>query len=381
MNKNYYELALKMHKKYKWKIQINSKVPLENKEDLSIYYTPWVAEPCRVIHSNPESSYEYTWKNNSVAVISDGSAVLGLGNIWWLASLPVMEGKAILFKEFGWVDAVPIVLDTQDPDQIIETIKNIAPTFWWINLEDIKAPSCFYIENKLKQILDIPVFHDDQHWTAIVVLAWLINALKLVWKKFENIKIVISGAGAAWIAIAKLLHKYWAKNIITLDSRWAIYIWRDNLNPYKEEIAKYNINNEKWTIHDVIQWTDVFIWVSQPNILTAEDIKKMNEKPIVFALSNPIPEIMPNEAKKWWAYIIATWRSDFPNQVNNLLAFPGIFRWALDARLKSIEDKHKIAAAEALANYVWDKLNPEYILPSPLDKNVAKIVAEAVKST
>ncbi len=380
MDKNYYEISLKEHKKHKWKLEVKSKVPLENKEDLSIYYTPWVAEPCRAIHSNPESAYDYTWKNNSVAVVSDGTAVLGLWNIWWLASLPVMEWKAILFKKFGWVDAVPIVLDTQDPDQVIETIKNIAPTFGWINLEDIKAPNCFYIENKLKQILDIPVFHDDQHWTAIVVLAGLINALKLIWKKFNEIKIVISGAGAAWIAIAKLLHKYWAKNIVTLDSKWAIYIWRDNLNHYKEEVAKYNINNEKWNIHDVIKWADVFIWVSQPNLLTAKDIQKMNEKPIVFALSNPIPEIMPNEAKKWWAFIVATWRSDFPNQVNNLLAFPGIFRWALDARLKSIEDKHKIAAAKALANYVWDKLSLDYILPSPLDKNVAKVVAEAVKN-
>ncbi len=377
---DFFSVSLKEHEKHQGKIEVRSKVPLKTKKDLSIYYTPWVAEPCRAIHSNPDTAYKYTWKANSVAVISDWSAVLWLWNIWWLASLPVMEWKAILFKEFWWVDAIPIVINTQDPDKIIETIINIAPTFWWINLEDIKAPNCFYIENKLKQLLNIPVFHDDQHWTAIVVLAALINALKLTWKQIEKIKIVISWAWAAGIAIAKLLYKYWAQNIITLDSKWAIYPWRENLNPYKEEIAKYNINHEKWNIHKIIEKADVFIWVSQPSLLTAEDIKKMNENPIVFALSNPIPEIMPQEAKKWWAYIIATWRSDFPNQVNNLLAFPGIFRWALDARLKSIEDKHKIAAAEALAKYVWDKLSPEYILPSPLDKNVAKIVSEAVKS-
>jgi len=289
---NYYEKSLKEHEKYKGKVEIKSKVPLKTKEDLSIYYTPWVAEPCRAIHSNPQNAYKYTWKNNNVAVISDGTAVLGLWNIGWLASLPVMEWKAILFKEFGWVDAVPIVLNTQDPDEIIKTIVNIAPSFGGINLEDIKAPNCFYIENKLKQLLDIPVFHDDQHWTAIVVLAWLINALKLTWKSFDKIKIVISWAWAAWIAIAKLLNKYWAKNIITLDSKWAIYIWRENLNPYKKEIAKYNIYNEKWTIHDVIQNADIFIWVSQPNILTAEDIKKMNEKPIVFQMKQKNDELI-----------------------------------------------------------------------------------------
>ena len=377
---DYFKKSLEEHKKHKWKLEVRSKVPLKNKEDLSIYYTPGVAEPCKQIAKNPTEAYNYTWKNNSVAVVSDGSAVLGLWNIWWLAWLPVMEGKAILFKEFGWVDAVPIVLNTQDPDEIVKVVEAIAPTFGWINLEDIAAPKCFYIEEELKKRLNIPVFHDDQHGTAIVVLAGLINALKLANKNFNKIKVVISGAGAAGIAIAKLLHKYGVKNIILLDSKWIIYSGRENLNKYKEEVAQYNIENVKGWLKEALKWADVFIWVSKPNLLTSEDIKLMSEKPIVFALSNPIPEIMPDEAKKWWAFIVATWRSDFPNQVNNLLAFPGIFRWALDARIPQIEDKHKIAAAEALANYVWDKLSPEYILPSPLDKNVAKIVAEAVKN-
>ncbi len=377
---DYFKKSLEEHKKHKWKLEVRSKVPLKNKEDLSIYYTPGVAEPCKQIAKNPTEAYNYTWKNNSVAVVSDGSAVLGLWNIWWLAWLPVMEGKAILFKEFGWVDAVPIVLNTQDPDEIVKVVEAIAPTFGWINLEDIAAPKCFYIEEELKKRLNIPVFHDDQHGTAIVVLAGLINALKLANKNFNKIKVVISGAGAAGIAIAKLLHKYGVKNIILLDSKWIIYSGRENLNKYKEEVAQYNIENVKGWLKEALKWADVFIWVSKPNLLTSEDIKLMSEKPIVFALSNPIPEIMPDEAKKWWAFIVATWRSDFPNQVNNLLAFPGIFRWALDARIPQIEDKHKIAAAEALANYVWDKLSPEYILPSPLDKNVAKVVAEAVKN-
>lgn len=377
---DYFKKSLEEHKKYKWKLEIKPKVPLDTKEDLSIFYTPWVAEPCKKIYENPNLAYDYTWKNNSVAVISDWSAVLWLWNIWWLAWLPVMEGKAILFKKFWWIDAVPTVLKTQDPDEIIKIIEAISPTFWWINLEDIAAPKCFYIEEKLKEKLDIPVFHDDQHWTAIVVLAGLINALKLVNKKINTIKVVINWAGAAWIAIAKLLHKYWIKNIITIDSKWIIYKWREKLNKYKEEIAEYNIENIKWNLKDALKWADVFIWVSKPNLLSAEDIKLMAEKPIVFALSNPIPEIMPDEAKKWWAFIVATWRSDFPNQVNNLLAFPWIFKWALEARLKQIEDKHKIAAAEALANYVWDKLSPDYILPSALDKNVANVISEAVKN-
>ena len=376
---DYFKKALEEHKKYKWKLEIKSKVPLNSKDDLSIFYTPWVAQPCKEIHKNPYLAYDYTWKNNSVAVVSDWSAVLGLWNIWWLAWLPVMEWKAILFKEFAWVDAVPIVLNTQDPEEIIKIVEAIAPTFWWINLEDIAAPKCFYIEEELKKSLNIPVFHDDQHWTAIVVLAWLINALKLADKKFDQIKVVISWAWAAWIAIAKLLHKYWVKNIILVDSKWIIYPWRENLNPYKEEVAQYNIENIKWSLKDALKWADVFIGVSKPNLLTAEDIRLMAEKPIIFALSNPIPEIMPEEAKKWGAFVIATWRSDFPNQVNNLLAFPWIFRWALDARIPQIETEHKIAVAEALANYVWDKLSPEYILPSPLDKNVAKVIAEAVK--
>ncbi len=377
-DKTYCEISLEEHRKHKWKIEIRSKVPLISKFDLSVYYTPWVSEPCKAIAHDPNKAYEFTWKSNSVAVVSDGSAVLGLGNIWGLAWLPVMEWKAILLKEFWWVDGVPIVLDTQDPEEIINIVKNIAPGFWGINLEDIKAPECFYIEEQLKEQLDIPVFHDDQHGTAIVVLAGLINSLRLTNKKAEDIKVVVSGAGAAGIAIANLLVHFGVKNVIVVDSKGAIYPGRENLNPYKVKVAKFNINNEKWTLQDVLRGADVFVGVSQPNLLWSEDIRQMADKPIVFALANPIPEILPDEAKKWGAFIIATWRSDFPNQINNLLAFPGVFRGALDARLKSIETKHKIAAAKAIADYV-DDLSPEKIVPDPLDKNVAKVVAEAIK--
>ncbi len=377
-DKTYCEISLEEHRKHKWKVEIKSKVPLASKFDLSVYYTPWVSEPCKAIAQDPSKAYEFTWKANSVAVVSDGSAVLGLGNIWGLAWLPVMEGKAILLKEFWEIDGVPIVLDSQDPDKIIETVKNIAPGFGGINLEDIKAPQCFYIEEELKKQLDIPVFHDDQHGTAIVVLAWLINALKLANKKPQDIKVVISWAWAAGIAIANLLAQFGVKNIIVVDSKGAIYLGREDLNPYKARVAKFNIRNEKGSLKEVLKGADVFIWVSQPNLLIAQDIKQMADKPIVFALANPVPEILPDEAKKWWAFIVATWRSDFPNQINNLLAFPGIFRWALDARLKSIETRHKLAAAQAIAEYV-DNPTPEQIVPDPLDKNVAKVVAEAIK--
>lgn len=375
---DYGKMSLDEHKKYQGKVEMKSKVPLENRQDLSVYYTPGVAEPCMQIYQDPAKAYDYTWKGNSVAVISDGSAVLGLGNIGWLAGLPVMEGKSILFKEFANIDTVPIVLSTQDPEEVIRVVEAIAPSFGGINLEDISAPNCFVIEEELKRRLDIPVFHDDQHGTAVVALAWLINALRLVDKKPENIKVVMTWAWAAGIAIAKILNSYWVQRIIMVDSKWAIYKGRDNLNKYKEQVANLNIDNEKWSLQEVLKWADVFMWVSQPNLLTSKDIANMSDKAIVFAMANPIPEIMPEDAKKWWAYIVATGRSDFPNQVNNVLAFPGIFRWALDARIANIEDKHNIAAAKALADYVQD-LWPDNILPNPLDKWVAQAVAKAVQ--
>lgn len=374
---DYNKLSLEKHQQYRWKISVQSKVPLWSKEDLSVYYTPWVAEPCRLIAEDPELAYKYTWKNNSVAVISDWSSVLWLGNIWWLAGLPVMEWKAILLKEFGWVDAIPIVLSTQDPDEIIRVVQAISPTFGWINLEDIAAPNCFYIEEELQKRLSIPVFHDDQHGTAIVVLAWLINALKLVNKKFSDIKVVLAWAWAAGIAISKLLVKYWLKNLILVDSNWAIHSGRGDLNTYKQSLLQYNINNESWSLKEVIIWADVFIGVSRPNLIQATDVEKMAKQAIVFSLSNPEPEITREEALAWWAYIVATWRSDFPNQINNLLVFPGIFRWSLDSRISQIKYNHKIAAAEALANYVTD-LNPDNIIPSPLDKNISNIIAQAI---
>ena len=375
---NYWEKSIQEHKKHKGKLAVVSKVPLDTKDDLSIYYTPWVAEPCLQIAKDPKLAYDYTWKNNSVAVVSDGSAVLWLGNIGWLAGLPVMEGKAILFKKFADVDAVPIILNTQDPEEIIQTVKNISPTFGGINLEDIKAPNCFYIEEKLKKDLDIPVFHDDQHGTAIVVLAGIINSLKLVNKDISKVKIVMTGAWAAGIACANLLINYWAKNLIMLDSKGPLHTQREWLNKYKQQLVKYNTNDEKGSLQDVLKWADVFIWVSQPNLFDAEAVKTMSDKAIIFAMANPNPEINPDEAKKWWAYIIATGRSDFPNQINNVIAFPWIFRGVLDARLPQIEEKHKIAAAEALANYVTN-ISPENIIPSPLTPNIWDIVAKAVQ--
>ncbi len=375
---DYKKISLEKHKEFKWKLYIKSKVELNTKDDLSIYYTPWVAQPCLEIEKNPELAYDMTWKNNTIAIVSDWSAVLWLWNIWWLAWLPVMEWKAILFKEFWNVDAIPIVLKTQDPDEIINVVENISPTFWWINLEDIKAPQCFYIEEELKKKLNIPVFHDDQHWTAIVVLAWLINSLKLVWKKISDIKIVVSWAWSAGIACSKLLIKYWAKNVIIFDSKWTLHKDRENLNKYKQEMVKYNINDEKWTLKDVIKWADLFLWVSQPKLLTAEDIKNMNDKSIVFAMANPDPEVLPEEAKKWWVYIMATGRSDYPNQINNVLAFPGLFRWVLDNRIKNITDDLKIVVAEAIANYIQNP-SVDYIIPSPLEKWVIKYIKKAIK--
>ena len=374
----YDQIALEQHKKFKWKLWVHSKVSLETKDDLSTYYTPWVAQPCKEIAKDAEKAYEYTWKSNSVAVISDGSAVLWLGNIWWIAWLPVMEWKAILMKEFADIDAVPLILSTQDPDEIIQTVMNIAETFGAINLEDIKAPHCFYIEEELNKRLPIPVFHDDQHGTAIVVLAWLINALKLVEKKIEDIKIVVSWAGAAWIAIAKLMHHYGAKNIILVDSKWALCSLRENINEFKQHATEYNLVDHCGSLQEVIIWADVFVGVSKPWVLTKEDVASMNDKAIVFALSNPDPEITLDEAKTGGAYIYASWRSDIPNQINNLIAFPWVLRWALDARIQDITMDHKLAAALTLAEYVNDP-KTDQLLPDPLDRNIAWIVADAVK--
>ena len=376
---DYFKESLKLHEKIKWKIDFKSKLKLNTKQDLSLAYTPWVAEPCKEIAKNPKKAYKYTIKGNTVAVISDWSAVLWLGNIWWLAGLPVMEWKCILFKEFAWVNAFPIVLNTQNTEEIISTIKHISPTLWWINLEDFSAPRCFEIEERLKTELDIPVFHDDQHWTAIVVLAGLINSLKITKKKKENLKVVISGVWAAWVAIAKLLHLYWIQNIIMVDRTWTIYKKRKWLNKSKQIVAEFtNKNSIKWWLKEAIVWTDLFIWVSAPWILTKKMIKSMDTDPIIFAMANPTPEIMPDEAKEAWGKIIATWRSDFPNQLNNVLVFPGIFKWALENRVVKITEKHKLQAAQALADYVK---NPtvDQIIPSPLDKNVANVIANVIK--
>lgn len=375
---NYYTRSLEEHKKHKWKVWITSRVPLETREDLSTYYSPWVAQPCLEIAEDPEKAYDYTWKSRSVAVVSEGSAVLGLGNIGGLAGLPVMEGKAVLFKAFGDVDAIPLVLNTQDPDEVIATVERIAPSFWGINLEDIAAPNCFYIEEELKKRLNIPVFHDDQHGTAIVVLAGLINALKITKKELWSLKIVIAGAGAAGLAIATLLKAYGAQHLIITDSKGCIHEGRSDLNAYKLAWTATNLNNEQGSLADALVGADVFIGVSKPNLITAEEVKTMNPDPIIFALSNPEPEILPTEAEKGWASIIATGRSDFPNQVNNVLVFPGLFKGVLEARIPQIETKHKLAAAQALANFIKNPTKEE-ILPSALNKEVAEVIAQAVK--
>ena len=377
-----YEKALEKHKAWQGKVATEVKARVENAEDLTYAYTPGVAEPCRKIAENEDDAYIYTSKANTIAVVSDGSAVLGLGNIGPKAALPVMEGKAVLFKEFGDVNAVPIVLDTQDPDEIIETVKNIAPGFGGINLEDISSPRCVYIENKLKEILDIPVFHDDQHGTAIVTVAALINALKLVDKKIDQIKVLVSGAGAAGYSITKLLMDLGVKHIIVCDSKGTIN--KDHLeseNPVKKQIAE--ITNEedfKGSLKGAIKKSDVFIGVSAPNLLDAKDIENMNHDPIVFAMANPVPEIDYDTAKKAGARVVATGRSDYPNQINNVLAFPGIFRGALDAKASQITDAMKLAAAKALAAMVpEDKLSDDYIIPGAFEEGVAANVAKAVK--
>ncbi|MDU1321486.1 MAG: malic enzyme-like NAD(P)-binding protein [Clostridium botulinum] len=375
------EKSLMVHKKFKGKLSIEGKIQVKNKEDLSIAYTPGVAEPCVKISEDKSLVYEYTMKGNTVAVVTNGTAVLGLGDIGPYAGLPVMEGKALLFKEFADIDSFPICIDSKDPEEIIKTVKLIAPGFGGINLEDIKAPECFYIEKKLKEELDIPVFHDDQHGTAIVVLAGIYNALRFVGKKLEEARIVINGAGSAGISICKLLLQAGAKNIIMCDKEGSLVKGNSNLNEAQKLIAEVtNKENEKGTLKDVIKGKDVFIGVSAPNILTEEMVATMNNDSIVFAMANPTPEIMPDKAKKAGARVVATGRSDFPNQINNVLVFPGIFRGALDVRSKVINEEMKLAAAKAIASLVQDnELNEEYIIPGAFDKRVAQVVAEEVK--
>ncbi|BDB00127.1 NAD(P)-dependent malic enzyme [Clostridium botulinum] len=375
------EKSLMVHKKFKGKLSIEGKIQVKNKEDLSIAYTPGVAEPCVKINEDKSLVYEYTMKGNTVAVVTNGTAVLGLGDIGPYAGLPVMEGKALLFKEFADIDSFPICIDSKDPEEIIKTVKLIAPGFGGINLEDIKAPECFYIEKKLKEELDIPVFHDDQHGTAIVVLAGIYNALRLVGRKLEEAKIVINGAGSAGISICKLLLQAGAKNIIMCDKEGSLVKGNSNLNEAQKLIAEVtNKENEKGTLKDIIKGKDVFIGVSAPNILTEEMVTSMNKDSIIFAMANPTPEIMPDKAKKAGARVVATGRSDFPNQINNVLVFPGIFRGALDVRSKVINEEMKLAASKAIASLVQDnELNEEYIIPGAFDKRVAEVVAEEVK--
>ncbi|MBE5953483.1 MAG: NAD-dependent malic enzyme [Lachnospiraceae bacterium] len=377
---DYNELSLKMHEAGPGKLQVTSRVQVKTREDLSTAYTPGVAEPCRKIRDNKQDVYKYTCKSNTVAVVSDGTAVLGLGDIGPEAAIPVMEGKAILFKEFAGVDAFPICLDTKDVDEIVETVKRIAPVFGGVNLEDISAPRCFEIERRLKEELDIPVFHDDQHGTAIVVSAGLINAVKLVDKKFEEINVVINGAGSAGISICKLLMELGVGNVVLVDKNGALCPGEEWMNPAQEEMAQMtNSYKERGSLADIIKGKDVFIGVSAPGVLTAEMVATMATDSIVFAMANPTPEIMPEEAKKGNVRVMATGRSDYPNQINNVLVFPGIFRGALDVRAKAITESMKVAAAKAIAAIVSeDELNEEYIIPGAFDERVAQAVAKAV---
>lgn len=382
MNKNYNELSLQMHEQNKGKIEVISKVDIKNKDDLSTAYSPGVAEPCRKIYADKDDVYKYTAKGNLVAVVTDGTAVLGLGDIGPEAALPVMEGKAILFKQFGGVDAFPICLNTKNVDEIVETVKRIAPTFGGINLEDISSPRCVEIEERLKAELDIPVFHDDQHGTAIVVSAALLNALKIVNKNISEIKIVVNGAGAAGIAIVKMLQNIGVQNIVVCDTQGIIYKGRDNRgNDLKDKLAQMtNQKGLRGSLQDAMVGADVFIGVSVGNVLTQDMVRSMNTDPIIFALANPTPEIMPDEAYAAGAKIVGTGRSDYPNQINNVLVFPGVFRGALDVRAKQITEEMKVAAAYALASLISDnELRSDYIIPDPFDERVAKTVAEAVK--
>lgn len=377
---DYNELSLKMHEENHGKVGIVSKVQVKNRDDLSTAYTPGVAEPCRKIRDNKADVYRYTCKSNMVAVVSDGTAVLGLGDIGPEAAIPVMEGKAILFKEFGGIDAFPICLDTKDADEIVETVKRIAPVFGGINLEDISAPRCFEIERRLKEELDIPVFHDDQHGTAIVVSAGLLNALKLVGKKFEDANIVINGAGSAGISICRLLLQMGIGNAVLVDKNGALCPGEEWMNPAQAEMAEItNKDRQRGPLAEIMKGKDVFVGVSAPNIVTAEMVASMASDPIVFAMANPTPEIMPEEAKKGGVRVMATGRSDYPNQINNVLVFPGIFRGALDARATGITEEMKMAAARAIASIVTDEeLSEEYIIPGAFDERVARVVAGAV---
>ena len=377
---DYASESLKRHYDWKGKIEVVCRCPLEDKDDLSLAYTPGVAQPCLEIQKDVNKSYELTRRSNLVAVVTDGTAVLGLGDIGPEAGMPVMEGKCALFKAFGDVDAVPICVRSKEVDDIVKTVSLIAGSFGGINIEDISAPRCFEIEEKLKETCDIPIFHDDQHGTAVVTLAALLNALKLTGKKMEEIKVVTSGAGAAGIAIIKLLIAMGLKNVILCDRKGAIYEGREGLNKEKEEMAKItNRNHEAGTLEEVLKGADVFIGVSAPGCVTQDMVRSMNENPILFPMANPTPEIMPDLAKEAGAAVVGTGRSDFPNQINNVLAFPGIFRGALDVRASEINDEMKIAAAKAIASFVTDDLlSADYIIPSALDKNVATAVAEAV---
>ncbi|KKB43298.1 NAD(P)-dependent malic enzyme [Bacillus thermotolerans] len=378
------EEALHMHKINQGKLSTGIKVEVKNAKDLSLAYSPGVAEPCKDIYEKPETVYDYTIKGNTVAVVSNGTAVLGLGNIGAEAAMPVMEGKSVLFKSFAGVDAFPICLNTEDPDKIVETVKLMEPTFGGVNLEDIAAPHCFEIEERLKKETSIPIFHDDQHGTAIVTLAGLVNALKLTGKRFKDIKVVANGAGAAGIAIIKLLSSYGVRNVIMCDSRGAIYEGRpEGMNPVKEEVAKFtNLSRQEGQLADVIKGADVFIGVSAAGALTKEMVQTMNADSIIFAMANPVPEIMPEEAKQAGARVIGTGRSDFPNQVNNVLAFPGIFRGALDVRATHINEDMKRAAVEAIAGLISEnELNADYVIPGPFDPRVAPAVAAAVAKT
>ena len=377
---DYNSLSLKMHEEHKGKVEVVSKVAVKNRDDLSTAYTPGVAEPCRKIRDNKADVYKYTCKGNMVAVVSDGTAVLGLGDIGPEAAIPVMEGKSILFKEFGGVDAFPICLDTKDVDEIVETVKRIAPVFGGINLEDISAPRCFEIEKRLKEELDIPVFHDDQHGTAIVVSAGLINALKLVGKPFDEANVVINGAGSAGISICKLLLQLGIGNVVLVDRQGALCPGQDWMNPAQAEMAEItNKDRQTGSLAEIMKGKDVFVGVSAPNIVTAEMVASMAADPIVFAMANPTPEIMPEEAAKGGVRVMATGRSDYPNQINNVLVFPGIFRGPLDAKATGITEEMKMAAAKAIASIVTDdELKEDYIIPGAFDERVAKVVAKAV---
>lgn len=376
------EKALQLHKEWNGKLETVSKIPVKSREALSLAYTPGVAEPCKVIAKDKEAAYQYTIKANTVAVVSDGSAVLGLGNIGSYAAMPVMEGKAVLFKEFGGVNAVPICLDTQDTEEIIKTVANIAPAFGGINLEDISAPRCFEIEERLKEMLDIPVFHDDQHGTAIVVLAGIINSLKVVKKEKENCKVVVNGAGSAGIAITKLLLTYGFSNVILCDKAGIISRDSEGLNFMQEKMALLtNPNQEKGSLADAMRGADIFVGVSAPGIVTPEMVSSMNHDSILFAMANPVPEIMPDLAKEAGARIVGTGRSDFPNQVNNVVAFPGIFKGALEGRAVQITEEMKLAAAHAIAGLVpEDELSDVNIMPEAFRPEVAQVVADAVKA-